>query len=136
MSANPDIGFATFLGTALGKTVYREDNAPQDQREPYATYERLSTESIRALKRVTTLAMAIYRVALYSTNPNTAETMEGALWAALDGYRGTMGTTKVQLAQVDNISTRMETPTDGNQPRVHVREFDVTLWFQRTGINR
>jgi hypothetical protein len=136
MSSNCDADFATFVRSALGHQVYREDGAPQDTREPYATYERLDTIPVNVMNASTKLSQGIYRVTLYSTNPVAISTMEDAVWGALAMYKGTMGSTKVQRIFVESISTRILPPTDGGQPRVHTREFDVSVWFERDAIQR
>lgn len=135
-SADCDADFVTFVQTAIGYTVYREGGVPQDTREPYATWERIDTMPVRVFDKVTRLAHAVYRVTLFSVNPVTVKTMQDALWTALDRYSGLMGTTKVQVAFVNSISTQLLQPTDGGQPRVHIREFDVDLHFERSAIQR
>lgn len=134
--ADCDADFVTFVQTAISHPVYREDGVPQDVREPYATWERLDTMPVRVFDKVTRLAHAVYRVTLFSLNPVTVKTMQDALWTALDRYSGLMGTTKVQVAFVQSISTQLLQPTDSGQPRVHTRMFDVDLHFERQPIQR
>jgi len=135
-SADCDADFVTYVQTAIGHPVYREDGVPQDIREPYGTWERIDSESVRSFGAVTNLAKATYRITLIALNGVTSKAMQDALWTALDQYSGAMGTTKVQAAFVSTISTRLLPPTDGGQPRVHQREFDVEVWFERNAIQR
>ena len=135
-SPDCDADFVTYVQTAISHPVYREDGVPQDTREPYATWERIDTMPVRTFGAVTDLAKATYRITLMSLNPVTVKKMQDALWTALDQYIGTMGTTAVRACFVTTISTRLLAPTDAGQPRVHQREFDVDLWFQRDAIQR
>ena len=136
MSTAYDTALATYMGTATGLTVYREGGAPQDSRSPYITYARIDQSPQYHMTGLSAVESAIYRVIIHTTVPAHMGTYETNLCNALHAYRGAMGDETAAGTFIERIASDILTPVSGAQPSVHTRELDVTVWFERTPIQR
>lgn len=131
-----DAAIATYAGTATGLPVYRESGAPQNSRSPYITYHRMSQSPQYHTKGLSALESVLYRITIYTVKPELMGGYETALSNALHAYRGPMGSETALGTFVESISSDVLVTSDGGQPSVHTRDYDVTVWFSRSPIQR
>jgi hypothetical protein len=136
MSTLYDAAIATYAASATGLPVFRESGAPQNSRSPYITYYRMSQAPQYHTKGLSALESVLYRIVIYTVRPDLMGGYETALSNALHGYRGAMGDQTALGTFVETISSDLLVTSDGGQPSVHTREYDVTVWFARTPIQR
>lgn len=84
---------------------------PQDSEIPALTYQRISGPRVRSLKGPSNLAHPRIMIKCYGRTYLSAKTVAAAVRVALDGYRGTMGSTVVGDVILDGEDEDLEQDT-------------------------
>lgn len=118
-------GLYTYLAaqsaiTALTSTRIYPIIRPQNTALPAITYQRISSSHEHHLSAGSLQSSDLHQVRMqvdcYATTYKGAETLAKLVEAALDAYRGTMGTVNVLGVFLDSSTDMVERADDGSDP--------------------
>jgi len=105
--------------------VYPGNTVPQDPTHPYITYERISGPRVQAISGPCNLAYPRIQVDCWSDTYAGAKALGEKVRLALDGYRGTVGTTHIAGVVLDSDEDDYE-PATGQ----HILSLDFIVWYR------
>lgn len=83
-------GTSVGVGTTLDPKRIYAMRAPQNAKEPFIIYQRVSSERWRHLQGPSGMVQAMMQIDFYHATYNGARDLALAMEAALDGFRGTV----------------------------------------------
>lgn len=97
---------------------------------PYACFDISSTQAEQHLAGVQDLAQASVSIQCWADDAPGADALALQVRLALDGYRGTMGSTDIRRIFYDSESDSIEIPDDGGSLPTYLRTISFRIWHR------
>jgi hypothetical protein len=97
---------------------------------PYACYDISSTQAEQHLAGVQDLAQASVAIQCWAVDAPGSDALALQVRLALDGYRGTMGTTDVRRIFYDSETDSIAVPDDGGSLPTYLRTISFRIWHR------
>ena len=114
-----------------GMTVYA-GHVPQGVNPPAYTFLCVSEDPRYTIAKAAGLTFRSYQFSSFSTDYLETVAMDGALWAALGGFRGNMGSTFVSSCRlVNTIDLPYEANVDGSDEGTYHRAAEYRIGLKK-----
>lgn len=114
------------IATLISNRVYPEGDVPEQATKPFVVHSRVS--SPKDARTQDQKAYPGYRIQLdcYADTPLAARALGDTIDAALDSYRGTVGSYKIEAIFVEDSRTEFDQET-----KEKILSLDLLIWAKR-----
>ncbi len=116
---------------AFGDRIYPRV-APQGAEAPYCVRSRVSSPGYHHLGGPSGIASPRYQFSIYARSSEEAETCASVIRAALDGWRGDIGSERVLWVSLEDERDMYEDRGDGSQDGLFRTDLDFVIWHLRS----
>ena len=114
--------------SGMGIVVY-VGHVPQGAGLPACTFQCVSEDPRYSLRSASGLTARNYQFASFSTVADDTFAIEKSIRAALHGFKGLMGSTRVSSCRLQNILDQFEVNVDGSDDGTYQRMAEYKVFF-------
>jgi len=104
--------------------------APTNADVPYLTYMRISDDQIHHTGAASAFTRCQYQFSCWAFKELTSDNIANAVRNALDGFNGTLGSTRTRIQMTDQVDL-YDSPDDGSQAGLWHIAVTFDIWHQR-----
>lgn len=128
-TATIDMGIVKLLAGVASGNIYA-GIAPENQRSPFVTFQRVSGDKVRAINGPSGLAQTTFQIDIYSKDYPECRQLADQVRKILDGFRGTVtiGSDSVRIGGCSMTGERDFTE-DETDPKLYRASVDYLFTF-------